>query len=86
MSDDPWLTVIDQADIEAAVQRKKSRDSRLVEQEAEIAAKDARIAKLTRLVEIMIEVDPNDMAADAVTVLDVWREEARAALGGKNER
>lgn len=48
-------------------------------------AQAARIATLKRLVEILIENDPDDMAADAVTVLDVWRKEARAALGGKDE-
>jgi len=36
----------------------------------------ARAAKLVRLVEILLENDPDDMAADAVTVLDVWRKEA----------
>jgi hypothetical protein len=36
----------------------------------------ARAAKLERLVEILLENDPDDMAADAVTVLDVWRKEA----------
>ena len=51
----------------------------------EVAALQKRVAELRRLVEIMIEEDPNDMAADAVTVLDVWRKEARAALGGKDE-
>jgi hypothetical protein len=37
-------------------------------------------AKLVRLVEILLENDPDDMAADAVTVLDVWRKEAREVL------
>jgi len=39
--------------------------------------------KLRRLVRDLLENDPDDMAADAVTVLDVWRKEARAALGEK---
>ena len=45
-------------------------------------ALQARAAKLKRLVEILMENDPDDMAADAVTVLDVWRKEASAALEG----
>ena len=48
MSDDFWLPVIDQADIEAALQRKKSRDSRLVEQEAEITRLRAELATARR--------------------------------------
>ena len=52
----------------------------------DVAALQARVAKLERLVQILIDVDPDDMAADAVTVLDVWRKEARAALeGGKKD-
>ena len=39
-----------------------------------------RVAKLERLVQCLIDEDPDDMAADGVTVLDVWRKEARAAL------
>ena len=49
---------------------------------AEATALQARVAKLKRLVEILMENDPDDMAADAVTVLDVWRKEASAALEG----
>ncbi|CAB4155380.1 hypothetical protein UFOVP670_14 [uncultured Caudovirales phage] len=46
----------------------------------EVKGLQARATKLTRLVEILVENDPEDMAADAVTVLDVWRKEARALL------
>jgi hypothetical protein len=42
----------------------------------EVKELQARATKLTRLVEILVENDPEDMAADAVTVLDVWRKEA----------
>jgi hypothetical protein len=42
----------------------------------EVKEWQARVAKLERLVEILLENDPDDMAADAVTVLDVWRKEA----------
>lgn len=42
----------------------------------------AEIERLRRLVNIMLENDPDDMAADGVTVLMVWRDEARAALKG----
>ena len=48
-------------------------------------ALQARVAELKRLVQCLIDVDPEDMAADGVTVLDVWREEARAALEGKKD-
>ena len=43
-----------------------------------------RVTKLERLVQCLIDEDPYDMAADGVTVLDVWRKEAREALGGKD--
>ena len=46
----------------------------------EVKEFQARATKLTRLVEILVENDPEDMAADAVTVLDVWRKEARELL------
>ena len=39
------------------------------------------IERLCDLVECLIDNDPNDYAADAVTVLDVWRKDARSALG-----
>jgi hypothetical protein len=51
---------------------------------AEADKLQAENARLRRLVQILIEEDPNDMAADAVTVLDVWRKEALAALGEKD--
>lgn len=46
----------------------------------EVKELQARATKLTRLVVILVENDPEDMAADAVTVLDVWRKEAREFL------
>ena len=36
MSDDPWLTEISRADIEAAIQRKAAREALITEQAAEI--------------------------------------------------
>lgn len=45
-----------------------------------IAAAD-EIEKLRRLVQCLIDNDLDDMAADGVTVLDVWRADARRALG-----
>ena len=39
--------------------------------------------RLRRLIKVLLDNDPDDMAADAVTVLMVWREEARAALKEK---
>jgi hypothetical protein len=38
------------------------------------------IERLRELIHVMLENDPNDMAGDG-TVLDVWRKEARRALG-----
>lgn len=35
------------------------------------------IEKARYLIDCLIENDPNDYAADAVTVLDVWRKDAR---------
>jgi hypothetical protein len=49
-------------------------------QQYEVKEFQARATKLTRLVEILLENDPNDMAADAVTVFDVWQKEARELL------
>lgn len=44
------------------------------------------LAEAARLVECLLNEDPNDMAADAVTVLDVWRERARAFLARLQEK
>lgn len=50
----------------------------------EASALQKRVAELERLVKILMDSDPWDYrAADNVTVLDVWRKEARAALEGK---
>lgn len=37
--------------------------------------------RLVELVECLLDNDPSDYAADAVTVLDVWREDAKRILG-----
>lgn len=37
--------------------------------------------EMIMLIKTMIENDPNDYAADATTVLDVWREDAKRILG-----
>lgn len=48
---------------------------------AELAAERERCAKLERLIQILLDEDPNDLAADGgVTVLDVWRKDARRAI------
>lgn len=44
------------------------------------------IARLRALVSVMIENDPNDYAADAVTVLDVWRKDARDLISATEEK
>jgi hypothetical protein len=40
----------------------------------------AYVRRLEALAKAMIENDPNDMAADGVTCLDVWRKEATELL------
>jgi hypothetical protein len=42
--------------------------------------------RLRVLVHALIDSDPNDDAADGVTVLEVWRKEARQALGVESGR
>jgi hypothetical protein len=37
--------------------------------------------RLRSLIRTLIENDPDDMAADGVTVLEVWRKEAAQMLG-----
>lgn len=37
-------------------------------------------ARIVTLLEAMLENDPNDMAADAVTLMDVWRRDAEGYL------
>ena len=41
----------------------------------------AEVERLRELVACLLDNDPNDMAADGVTVLDVWRKDAARALG-----
>jgi len=43
----------------------------------------AEIERLRGLVKSMLENDPDDDAADGVTVLMAWRKEARQALEGE---
>ena len=44
---------------------------------------EAEIERLRVLVQAMLDNEPGDMAADGVTVFDVWRKDARRALEGK---
>lgn len=44
---------------------------------AELRAENARLRKL---VQCLLDNDPDADAADGVTVLDVWREDAKRAL------
>ena len=44
------------------------------------------VERLRSLVSDMIENDPNDYAADAVTVLDVWRKDARDLIAATEEK
>ncbi len=54
-----------------------------------LKAENARLRpesrKLRRLVRTLLENDPDDMAADGVTVLDVWRKEAREFFDARNK-
>ncbi len=43
-------------------------------------AVEAREAALAGLVDALLQNEPDDMAADGITVLDVWRKEARTVL------
>jgi hypothetical protein len=53
--------------------------------QADLAAADRLNRELRALVLALLESDPNALAADGgVTVLDVWRAKARAAIGGDN--
>ena len=44
------------------------------------------IERLRDLIKVLLYNDPDDMAADAVTVLEVWRKEASEALGIKKPK
>lgn len=50
-----------------------------------VAAKDAEIARLRWLVQCLLDNEPDDMAADGITVLDAWRKDARAGLADTRE-
>lgn len=90
-----WVMFKDVAALEARADRNAAGYAR-VDAEArraeflhkqKIAAMQKRVRKLEYLVQCLLDEDPNNLAADGgVTVLDVWRKEARAALaGGKDE-
>jgi hypothetical protein len=63
-----------------------NRTTGLTAFEAEVAHQDRatllrHIDRLAGLVRAMLESDPNELAADGgITVLDVWRKDARATL------
>ena len=44
------------------------------------------IERLRDLIKVLLYNDPDDIAADAVTVLEVWRKEASEALGIKKPK
>ena len=47
----------------------------------EISRLRAENRRLRELIRVLLENNPNDDAADGVSVLDVWRKEARRVLG-----
>lgn len=51
-----------------------------------LEAAEAGRAELAGLVQMLLDNDPDDDAADAVSVLDVWRKEARAVLAATPEK
>jgi len=53
---------------------------RLLNDADRLATLEAQFERQKNLLRSIIEADPDDSAADGVTVLDVWREEARALL------
>jgi hypothetical protein len=68
-----------------AAQRHEAAMARADRLEAENARLRPESRKLRRLVRILLENDPDDMAADAVTVLDVWRKEAREFFDARDK-
>ena len=42
---------------------------------------EAEIERLRRLAKAILENAPDDMAADGITCLDVWRKEAKELVG-----
>lgn len=86
----PWSQLMDDAadEIEQLRQFEQARK----EQGVEIAKlvnelRDARAEneRLRALVQALLDNDPDDDAADGVTVLEVWRKEARRALAGEQD-
>lgn len=69
---------------EAAVRLANRETGALVDVAARHAAERnaalAEVERLRGLVRCLLDNEPDDMAADGVTVLDVWRKDARAAL------
>lgn len=60
---------------------------RAEKERARAEAAESSLATARQLIQTLLDNDPNDMAADGVTVFDVWRMEALIALspGGDNE-
>lgn len=56
-------------------------DGAAVWNDTRVKALTAENRHLRGLVECLLHNDPDDMAADAVTVLDVWRKDAARVLG-----
>jgi hypothetical protein len=71
------------------IARQRRALAKLYQRRHDRKAENARLRpesrKLRRLVRILLENDPDDMAADAVTVLDVWRKEAREFFDARNK-
>lgn len=72
---------IEQLKADKDVQRSQERNASY---EAGITKLETEIKQLRSLVQCLLDEDPNDLAADGgVTVLDVWRKQARTILERK---
>jgi hypothetical protein len=71
------------------IARQRRALAKLYQRRHDRKAENARLRpesrKLRRLVRTLLENDPDDMAADGVTVLDVWRKEAREFFDARNK-
>lgn len=70
----------DLADAKKMLSAAKAEAAKLISDKAELARSRGRltndVSELLGLVQVLLDNDPNDMAADAITVLDVWRKDA----------
>lgn len=66
---------------QAEIERLTGRTMRLA---AQVGEQQGEVERLRALVQCLLDNDPDDYAADGVTVLQVWRKQAREALNTRN--